>query len=261
MPAAIGHKQHVDVAHEHHSLSYRCLNVYTEVVVKNTGVSLHKLALIPARGGSKRIPGKNLVDVCGKPMIAHTILAALESGVFKRVVVSTDDSEIAEVSRLYGAEVPFDRPPELARDDTPSVAVVLHAMEQLRPDCVTVLQPTSPLRTADDIVAADARMTEIARPVISVAETKPWLLSTDENGGLFWAFNERQGKEGTQRYFVPNGAIYSFLSEVIWKGGSWWDNAVAYEMPLERSIDIDTPSDLYIARALLAGRINNAGEA
>jgi CMP-N,N'-diacetyllegionaminic acid synthase len=123
-------------------------------------------------------------------MIAHTILAALESGVFDRIIVSTDSVEIAEVSRLHGAEVPFMRPPELAQDDTPSVAVVRHAVEQLRPAFVTILQPTSPLRTAGDIVATDARMTELARPIISVSQAKPWLLGMDEAGGLVWALNQ-----------------------------------------------------------------------
>lgn len=222
---------------------------------------MYKLALIPARGGSKRIPGKNLVDLCGKPLIAHTISAALESNIFDRVIVSTDSEAIAEISRLHGAEIPFLRPPELAQDDTPSVSVVRHALEQLKPVSVMMLQPTSPLRTAADIVGADASLTALARPVVSIVEAKPWLLEMDEMGRLAWVFKEPQDQSGSQRCFRPNGAIYAFPSELIWSGQSWWDDAVGYEMPPERSIDIDSPSDMLIARALLMDRIDMAGRA
>ena len=90
-----------------------------------------KLAIIPARGGSKRIPRKNIKEFCGKPMIAYSIEAALESGLFDRVIVSTDDKEIADVAKEYGAEVPFIRPPELSDDFTPTIPVIAHAIEEL----------------------------------------------------------------------------------------------------------------------------------
>src|ERR1700733_1950126 len=113
---------------------------------------MNVLGLIPARGGSKSIPRKNIKDIAGKPLIAWTIESALGSGLLAAVVVSTDDLEIGEVARRYGAETPFVRPAELARDDTPGVAPVLHALEVLPGfDAVLLMQPTSPLRTTEDI--------------------------------------------------------------------------------------------------------------
>ena len=118
------------------------------------------LGLIPARGGSKALPHKNIRQFAGKPLIAWTIETALACPMLDRTIVSTDDPEIADVSRHWGAEVPFLRPAELARDDTPGIEPVLHAVRWLgenegyRPDYVMVLQPTSPLRTTEDIEAA-----------------------------------------------------------------------------------------------------------
>ena len=115
------------------------------------------LGLVPARGGSKGIPRKNLIPVGGLPLIAHTILAARKSRSLDRVIVSTDDDEIAEVAERFGAEVPFRRPPEFAEDLTPDLPVFLHALEWLdrhegyKPDLIAHLRPTSPLRTAQHI--------------------------------------------------------------------------------------------------------------
>src|SRR3989344_1993183 len=110
------------------------------------------LGIITARGGSKGIPRKNIKDLCGKPLIAYTIEAAKDSGVFSRLIISTDDQEIADVAKQYGAELPFMRPAELAQDATPHVPVLQHAVSWLRdnehffPDYVMILQPTSPMR-------------------------------------------------------------------------------------------------------------------
>jgi N-acylneuraminate cytidylyltransferase len=110
------------------------------------------LALIPARGDSKEIPRKNIKEFCGKPLIAWAIEAAQKASGIDRIVLSTEDHEIAEVAQKWGAEVPFMRPAELAGDDTPGIEPVLHALEQLPTfDEVLLLQPTSPLRTAEDI--------------------------------------------------------------------------------------------------------------
>src|SRR3990170_965342 len=118
------------------------------------------LAVIPARGGSKSIPRKNIKPLGGKPLIGWTIDAALQSRMLSRVIVSTDDAEIAQAARECGAETPFLRPPELAQDDSSSISVVLHALQWLEeqehfsPDYVLLLQPTSPFRNAHDIRAA-----------------------------------------------------------------------------------------------------------
>lgn len=117
------------------------------------------LALIPARGGSKGIPRKNVRPLSGKPLISYTIEAALNSVVIDDVVVTTDDEEIAEVARSYGAEIPFMRPAELAADESKTIDCVVHARDTLRAmdreyDAIVLLQPTSPLRVAEDIDAA-----------------------------------------------------------------------------------------------------------
>jgi pseudaminic acid cytidylyltransferase len=114
------------------------------------------VAIIPARGGSKRIPRKNIRDFCGTPMIAWSIAAARESGCFERIVVSTDDAEIAEVARMHGAEVPFLRPVELSDDYTGTVAVIQHAVQQLSPSpkFACCIYPTAPFIRAKDIAQA-----------------------------------------------------------------------------------------------------------
>ncbi|MCI0533120.1 acylneuraminate cytidylyltransferase family protein, partial [bacterium] len=117
------------------------------------------LGIITARGGSKGIPRKNIKELMGKPLIAYTILAAKGSALLSRAIVSTDDAEIAEIARMHGADVPFMRPAELAEDASTSIAVVQHAVSWIREneneiyDYVMILQPTSPLRTAEDIDA------------------------------------------------------------------------------------------------------------
>lgn len=116
------------------------------------------IAIIPARGGSKRIPGKNIKEFCGKPMIAWSIKAALLSGLFDKVVVSTDDDEIAAIARKYGAEVPFERPSELSDDHTPTIPVIRHAIEMIeaqqhaRLDFVCCIYATAPFLTAPNLI-------------------------------------------------------------------------------------------------------------
>jgi CMP-N-acetylneuraminic acid synthetase len=223
------------------------------------------LSLILARGGSKALPGKNVVPLGGKPLIAWTIEAALASDVVTRTVVTTDDADIAETAKMYGAEVPFLRPRELAEDGTPGILPVLQAVRQLerdetyRPDIVVTLQPTSPLRTADDIDAAVALLIERnADSVISVTAAKNhpfWLKTVDADG---WAHDfVKQAKPVTTRQALPpvyalNGAIYvASRATLLAKGGWETPRTAAYIMPFERSIDIDTAQDLALAELLL----------
>lgn len=206
------------------------------------------LALIPARGGSKGIPRKNIVPFAGKPLIAWTIEAARQSGRFTDIVVSTDDAEIAAVSQAFGAEV-LNRPADLSGDLVGSLPVVLHVLEHYPTDIVALLQPTSPLRTADDIKAALDLHRSTARPVVSIYRAKPWLFNMAKDGTLSAALAIADQRQAAH-YYAPNGAIYVASASRLQDGETWWDNAVGYEMPPERSTDIDALSDLTIAESL-----------
>jgi N-acylneuraminate cytidylyltransferase/CMP-N,N'-diacetyllegionaminic acid synthase len=222
------------------------------------------LALIAARGGSKRIPNKNLASLAGRPMIAYTIQAALESHSVDRLVVSTDDRQIAEVARSLGAEAPFMRPAALASDNASSVSVVLHALDQLAldnysPDSVMLLQPTSPLRTALDIDrAADLLRSKNADAVVSVCSAVPhpyWTKRLDQNGCVS-EFIPQQAPASRSQDLPPayalNGAIYLSRREILVKTQSFYGGKTcAYIMPAWRSSDIDSYWDLHIADLLL----------
>ncbi|RMG36997.1 MAG: acylneuraminate cytidylyltransferase family protein [Gammaproteobacteria bacterium] len=223
------------------------------------------LALIPARGGSKRLPRKNLLPLAGTPLIAWTIRAARESGLFDRILVSTEDEEIARRAREAGAETPFLRPPELAGDHAPTLGAILHALETLAGqgehfDYVAVLQPTSPLRNADDIRGAVALLRrKQADAVISVCRTDhppEWCNTLPPDGSMRDFF--RPGVRETRSQDLPpsyrlNGAIYLYACGRLLESRSLEmdDCCYAYVMPRERSIDIDTELDLKIAEILL----------
>ncbi|TFG71863.1 MAG: acylneuraminate cytidylyltransferase family protein, partial [Anaerolineales bacterium] len=218
------------------------------------------LAIITARGGSKSIPHKNIVTVAGKPLIAWTIETALGSILLDRVIVSTDDPEIAQVSRTLGAEVPFMRPADLAKDDTPGINPVIHAMqwleenERYRPDYMMLLQPTSPLRMPEDINAAiDLAKDKQADSVVSVCPVHKhpyWMKQITDDGRLVdYALPERKY---TYRQELPvvyalNGAIYLTRRDILLKKSSFYTkNTYAYIMPPERSMDVDTVWDLQL---------------
>jgi len=190
------------------------------------------IAIITARGGSKRLPGKNIKIISGKPLIAWTIAVALEVKEINRVIVSTEDTTISGIARRCGAEVPFLRPPELAEDNTPSIDVVLHTIKELglnKDDYILLLQPTSPLRTSDDI-----------KNTISIMHThKPdAVVSTTE---------------GTEK---PNGALYLNRVRSLLESKSFYPTGKTmwYIMPIERSIDIDTKDDFDRAEHILDRR-------
>ena len=223
------------------------------------------LGLITARGGSKGIPGKNLRLVAGRPLIAWTLEAARASRRLDRIVLSTDDPEIAEVGRQVGAEVPFLRPAKLANDRSPVIDASLHALQWLEkmenyiPMYGMLLQPTSPLRTAEDIDAAiGLAEKQNADAVVSVTsvDRHPYLLKVmDENGRL--APFMKPEFAGSRRQDLPpvvglNGAIYLVRRTVLRELKTWCPaGALAYIMPAERSLDVDTPWDLRLADLLL----------
>lgn len=225
------------------------------------------LGLVLARGGSKGIPGKNVRPLGGLPLIAHTFAAARASRSLTRVVLSTDDPAIAAVARTYDVEVPFVRPEALATDQARAIDVGLHALYFLldrdgyQPDYVMLLQPTSPFRTAADIdQAAGLALSNQAPAVVSVtpARQHPGLMKVITHGRLRpfadSAMNEARRQDMSAVYAL-NGAIYLVRRDVLLATRSWCpEGALAYVMPEERSLDIDTPWDLRLASLLLEAR-------
>jgi N-acylneuraminate cytidylyltransferase/CMP-N,N'-diacetyllegionaminic acid synthase len=223
------------------------------------------LALIPARGGSKGLPGKNIRDLHGKPLIAWSIQAAKQSQYIDRTIVSTDSADIAATAKEYGAETPFIRPAELATDHSSGMDVCLHALEWFSNkndayNLLLILQPTSPLRTVSDIDTAIETMGEKqAKAVVSVCETDhhPWWSNQLPQNGNMKGFLRpevlNKNRQELPTYYRLNGAIYLVDAEVIKKTRSFYGpETFAYVMPTERSIDIDTLQDLLVAEAYLA---------
>ena len=222
-------------------------------------------AVIPARGGSKSIPGKNTVQMAGKPLIAWTIETSQKTAIVDRTIVSTDSLEIADISKKYGAEVPFMRPPELAQDDTPGVQPFIHAVKWLEdhenylPDYALYLQPTSPLRNVSDIEAAvKLAISKNADAVVSVTtpEHHPyWMKKVDQDGRMEDFIPTEKPyirRQDLPKAFALNGAIYLVRRDVLLARGSWYtESTYAFIMPPERSIDIDSPWHLSLAEFLL----------
>lgn len=222
---------------------------------------LRVLALVPARGGSKGIKNKNLVDLCGKPLIAYTIEAAKKSRYIDDVVITTDSDIIAEVGRGYGARVPFIRPAELAQDDSTTLAAVLHALNELRKqgaifEVVILLQPTSPLRTTGDIDAAMEAFAEQGfSPLASVnaVSDHPLLIRRIENGRLVKLLpqNSTCRRQDMPKYYRVNGSIYINLVQDVTNSTSFNDNSIPFIMEAIHSVDIDDRIDLELASLYL----------
>lgn len=220
------------------------------------------LSIIPARGGSKGLPRKNIAMLGDKPLIAYSIEPALRSGWAGRVVVSTEDAEISEVSRRYGSEV-LERPEELARDDSTTISVVIHALEMLEeegyiPEVVVLLQPTTPLRTSEDIDAAvDLFLRSDCESVVSVCEMEhsPYWSFEEKNGYLKPLFGEeclRKRRQDLPKVYLPNGALFVSNPTTLFSARSFYSSrTMAYIMPPERSIDIDNEMDLVKAEIIL----------
>jgi len=228
-------------------------------MINNTKI----LGLIPARGGSKGVPGKNIKLLFGKPLIVYTIEAAKKSAYLDRLIVSTDSPEIARIAKESGAEVPFIRPAELANDTSKAIGVLKHALEfmetldKTKYPLITYLEPPSPLRIAGDI---DACIELFANgdgdSAVSVQEANqfhPILMKKIENGLLKPIWKEEP--EGTPRqHFSPkaymrNGAVYVFRRENIMASLMYGKKIIPYVMPLERSVCIDDMMDWYVAEA------------
>lgn len=224
------------------------------------------ITLITARGGSKGIPRKNLVVVGGKPLIAWTIEAALKSNFVDRVLISTDDEEIAQIAKEWGAEVPFMRPAELAQDNSPHMPVVMHAIDWLNAhesktfEQIVLLQPTSPLRTSEDIDnALNLLLEKKGDSVVSVSEacSHPYLVKRVSEDGRLEDFMPTPSGYLARQHLPPayalNGAVYVVRRDVLVERQTFYTNRTyAYLMPAERSLDIDTPWDLHLADLILS---------
>lgn len=227
------------------------------------------LAIIPARGGSKGVPGKNIKLLNGKPLIAYTIEAALASDSIERVIVTTDSCEIAEVAKKYGAEVPFIRPASLAEDGTKAQDVYIHAIEYMRNEmdvCIEkfmVLLPTAPFRNAKHIDEA-VNLFERSKAITLISIRKAdipasWLLNKDDNNMIvncgFDAETSSGNRQGNTEHFLPNGAIYILDYKLLKTKSTYYSNkTIGYLMDYLTSIDIDTYEDFEYAEYLMHKR-------
>jgi CMP-N,N'-diacetyllegionaminic acid synthase len=224
------------------------------------------LGIVPARGGSKGIPRKNVALLCGRPLLAYTAEAALSARRLTRVVLSTDDPEIARIGRETGLDVPFLRPAELAQDDTPTLPVLQHLVRALEAqgeqyDAILTLQPTNPLRRAADIDGAiDVLEQTGADAVISfvdVGEKHPARMKLIEANGRVTNPPFAEEYEGQRRQELPplylrEGSIYLTRRDILMERNSLkGDDCRAWIVPQERACNIDTPFDLFLAEQLL----------
>ena len=231
-----------------------------------------KIAIIPARGGSKRIPGKNIRDLAGRPMIAYTIQAACASGLFERVVVSTDSQEIATIAEGYGAEVPFLRDATLADDVTPVSLATLDALQRLDPggeryDTIAQLMPNCPLRSAEDIQHGHAQFRDSGSPsqisVVRYGWQNPWwAMLRNKKFELEPLFREqmKQRSQDLPELFCPTGAIWWATTEALRREKTFYmPRQTGWEIPWQRGIDIDTLEDWAMAELLLKMRTSDQG--
>ncbi len=225
-------------------------------------------AIIPARGGSKRLPRKNVIPFAGGPSLtARTVGTAIASGCFARVLVSTDDPEIAAAGRQAGAMVPFLRPAHLADDQASSVDVLVHAVEELRrleghaPTAVCLLQVTSPLLLPEHIHAAVTRFNaekfNSLSTMVAVEQYPEWMFRVDAGSGLAVpesAAGITMPTAAIPKRYIENGALYLVKAAWLSRHGSLYDfaNHGCLEMSREESVDIDTKSDWDYAEMLVA---------
>jgi CMP-N,N'-diacetyllegionaminic acid synthase len=223
------------------------------------------LAIIPARGGSKGLPGKNIRNLAGKPLICHTINAALKAKSITRVIVSTDDANIASIAEECGAEVPFMRPNELASDNSLAIDSYLYTIDRLasegniKIDSFIALLPTAPLRLAFDIDGAiEVFNTKEADSVISITDAEvpvEWYKRINKNGILedyFTNANTMKNRQEFDASYIPNGSIYIFNVDKLRSLRTYYmDKTFPYIMSRAHSVDIDEVLDFYWAEFLI----------
>lgn len=222
------------------------------------------IAIIPARGGSKGIPKKNIKMLSGQPLIYYSIKAAQESKYISKIIVSTDSLEIAEAAKALGGQVPFLRPSELAEDTSKAIDVYLYTVEKLNAlneEIIdfAVLLPTSPLRTAEDVdKAIEIFYKNNAKTVVSVVEAEhppAWYKRINDEGILedyLSAGDNGVNRQEAEKTYLPNGAIYIFNYDSLKTNYNYYNDATyPYIMSREKSVDIDSPLDFRIAEMLM----------
>ncbi|MBF0153483.1 MAG: acylneuraminate cytidylyltransferase family protein [Magnetococcales bacterium] len=224
------------------------------------------LAVIPARGGSKGIPRKNICDLAGKPLLAWSVEVGRECNCIDRLILSSEDAEIIATAQAWGCDVPFVRPLELAQDDSPTIPVLIHALDALPEsyDYLVLLQVTSPLRQASDIVACLEMCEHNQAPAcVTLVETHQnpqYMYRLDPSGHMLPVLGPKSGTAHIRRQDLPkafalNGAVC--VARVPWLREHrtfLGESTLGHVMPPERSLDIDTRLDLLLARAILAAR-------
>lgn len=240
------------------------MSLYVEVEV-----ATQILSMIPARGSSKSVPRKNIRSLAGKPLIVWTIETALACPNLDRVIVSTDDEEIAQIASDHGAEVPFLRPAELAQDDTPDLPVYQHALSWLAehegycPDVIVWLRPTVPLRAVEDVECAIEMLIRTGADCvrsICLTEHHPYWMKRLDGDRLVPFVDEIDESKYYRRQLLPpvyrlNGAVdVTWCKAVMGKGLLYGGDVRGYVMPVERSIDLDSELDFALAELLLRTR-------
>jgi len=224
------------------------------------------LGLIPARAGSKGLPGKNLRPLAGRPLIVRTAEVARASGVIDRLVLSTDSAEIADLARGAGIEVPFLRPPDLAADDTPMFPVVRHAIDRVlaggsTPDVIVLLQPTSPLRRPEHVRRAVALLADAATDSVVTVTELPRALSPDYvmriDGGVLRPFLPEGARvtrrQDARRAYSRDGTVYAFRRDTVERFGDiYGDRCLPLIVDSEESLSIDFQADWDRAERILA---------
>ena len=224
---------------------------------------MNVLAIIPARGGSKGIPHKNIRNLAGKPLIAYTIIAAKKSKLIDKIVVSTDDKKIAKISEACGIEVPFLRPKNISKDNSSTIEVVKHALEFLRtnqdyiPDMIIVLQPTSPLRTTrliDDAIKILRKSKSSCVITVSKIKKHPssafWLKSRLLKP-LKQNITEYNKKQKSLDLYFPTGSIYVFWEKTIKKYNSIYGPKIKPILVNIEDVDIDNQLDLFFTEMII----------
>jgi N-acylneuraminate cytidylyltransferase len=231
--------------------------------VKNSKI----LAIIPARGGSKGIPKKNIVEISGKPLISYSIEVAKKSNLIDKVIVSTDNDEIAEISKKHGAEVPFKRPSELAEDHVPTYPVIKHTLEWLKenekyePDLVVLLEPTFPLRTSGEV---DEAIKTIQKD--DEADSLRGVIEPFQNPYRMWTVKGKylkpliptdtqsfeKPRQSLEKVYWQNGYIYiSKYKTIMEKGNIHGEKILPFILDEGKFIDLDTEEDLKLLKKVL----------